>query len=227
MIQVNYLGHSCFLITIDGVSILTDPFITPNELAKKIDITTLKPDYIYISHGHEDHVADALQIAQNSNATLISNWEIVNWFQKKGVQKTHPMNTGGSWDFNFGKIHLVKAEHSSSMPDGAYGGNPNGCVIETKQGTFYYSGDTALTYDMKLIGEKFKLDFAFLPIGDNFTMGISDAIQASNFIQCKKIIGMHYDTFGYIKIDHENAFQLFQKNGLTLHLMEIGSISNF
>jgi L-ascorbate metabolism protein UlaG (beta-lactamase superfamily) len=220
--NITYYGHSCFGVEINGKHLLFDPFITPNEMAKQIDATTVKADYILISHGHEDHIADAVSIAKRTGAKVICNWEISVWLGKQGVENIHPMNTGGKTKFDFGNVKCVMAVHSSSLPDGSNGGNPMGFVVESPEGNFYYAGDTALTYDMKLIGEYRSIDFAFLPIGDNFTMGVDNAIIASEFINCKKIIGMHYDTFGYIKIDKEAAVTKFNHSGKQLTLMYIG-----
>jgi L-ascorbate metabolism protein UlaG (beta-lactamase superfamily) len=220
--NITYYGHSCYGVEINGKHLLFDPFITPNELAKNIDATKVKADYILISHGHEDHVADAVSIAKRTGALVICNWEIHLWFKKQGIENTHPMNTGGKKMFDFGSVKCVKAEHSSSMPDGSNGGNPMGFVIESSDKNFYYAGDTALTYDMKLIGEYRHIDFAFLPIGDNFTMGVDNAIIATKFINCNDIIGMHYDTFGYIKIDKAEAIHKFKIQGKKLTLLEIG-----
>lgn len=220
--NLTYYGHACFEVEIEGFKILFDPFISPNELAKNIDIKNINPDYILISHGHEDHIADAEKIAKQSGATIVSNFEIVTWFSQKGIEKTHPMNHGGSWLFPFGKVKYVNAIHSSTLPDGSNGGVPGGFVVESKSSNFYFAGDTALTMDMKLIPMFTALDFAILPIGDNFTMGIEEAVIASNFICCDKIIGMHYDTFGYIKIDHEKAKEKFTHNDSELILLEIG-----
>lgn len=220
--KVTYYGHSCFEVETGGKYLLFDPFISPNELAKGIDVNQVRADYILISHGHEDHVADAVSIAGRTGATVITNWEIANWITNQGISKTHPMNIGGHWYFDFGKVKCVNAVHSSSMPDGSYGGNPMGFMVEASTRHFYYAGDTALTYDMKLIGEFRSIDFAFLPIGNNFTMGIDNALIASNFIKCNTIIGMHYDTFGYIKIDHQEATEKFAHAGKKLHLIPIG-----
>lgn len=223
--EVTYYGHASFGVKYNGHSILFDPFISPNELASGIDVNSIKASHILVSHGHEDHVADVESIAKNNSTTVVSNFEIVSWFEQKGI-KGHPMNFGGSWSFDFGKVKYVQAVHSSVLPDGTYGGNPGGFIVEMDDYTFYYAGDTALNYDMKLIGEAYNLDFAFLPIGDNFTMGIDDAVRATGFINCKQIIGMHYDTFGYIKIDHEVAKEKFAKAGAELTLMEIGQTIN-
>jgi L-ascorbate metabolism protein UlaG (beta-lactamase superfamily) len=225
--KITYYGHSCFSLEINGKHLLFDPFISPNEFAKDIDVNAIKADYILISHGHEDHISDAVSIAKRTGATVISNWEIVQWLQKQGVSNAHPMNIGGHWFFDFGKVKCVTAVHSSSLPDGTYGGNPMGFLLETESGNAYYAGDTALTLDMKLIGDYKKIDLAFLPLGNNFTMGIDNAIIAAQFIRCDAIIGMHYDTFGYIKIDHEEASQKFNAAGKKLLLMEIGKQVDF
>ena len=220
--KFTFYGHSCFEIEVNGKNILFDPFITPNEKASHINLGDLSPDYILISHGHEDHVADAIDIAKSSNAKIVSNFEIVSWFGGKGIENGHPMNHGGSWSFDFGTVKYITAIHSSVLPDGTYGGNTGGFVISTANKSFYYSGDTALTMDMKLIADEFDLDFAILPIGDNFTMGINDAIRAAEFVNCNKIIGVHYDTFGFIEIDHNNAISSFKENGKELILFNIG-----
>ncbi|MCB9359882.1 MAG: metal-dependent hydrolase [Flavobacteriales bacterium] len=220
--KFTFYGHACFSVKMNDKTLLFDPFITPNEKAKHIDVNNISADYILVSHGHEDHVADVENIAKRTGAKIISNFEIVSWFKNKGLENGHPMNFGGSWDFDFGKVKYVKADHSSVMPDGAYGGNPGGFIVSSSEGNFYYAGDTALHLDMKLTGEYQKLDFAVLPIGDNFTMGIEDAIIASDFINCKKIVGVHYDTFGYIEIDKTEAVRKFAENGKELILVEIG-----
>jgi len=220
--KITYYGHSCFSAEAGGKKILFDPFISPNELAKDIDVDSIEADFILISHGHEDHIADAVRIAKRTGATVVSNWEIINWMNSKGITNTHPMNIGGHWFFDFGKVKCVNAVHSSSLPDGSYGGNPMGFLLETDQGNCYYSGDTALTYDMKLIGDYKRIDLALLPIGNNFTMGIDNAIIAAEFIRCDKIIGLHYDTFGYIKIDHQEAIDKFSRAGKELYLLSIG-----
>lgn len=227
LMKVTNYGHSCFAIEVAGKNLLFDPFISGNELAKNIDVKKIKADYIFISHGHEDHIADAAAIANRHQATVVSNYEIALWMNvKHGVKNWHPMNHGGKKKFDFGTVKYVSAIHSSTLPDGSSGGNPGGFVVDTAEGTFYFAGDTALTYDMKLIGEMHQLKFAFLPLGDNFTMGIDDAIMASDFVQCNTIIGMHYDTFGFIKINHSEAKEKFSKAGKKLYLMNIGETLN-
>ena len=219
--KITYYGHASLGIKVGGKNIIVDPFITANELAKHIDITELKADYILITHAHGDHILDVETIAQNTGATIVSNAEITGYYEKKGF-KTHPMNHGGSWNFDFGKVKYVTAIHSSSFPDGTYGGNQGGFVIEGEHKNIYIAGDTALTYDMKLIPLRTKLDLAILPIGSNFTMDVEDAIIASDFLECDKVLGYHYDTFGYIKIDHEDAKKKFYDKDKDLMLLEIG-----
>ena len=220
--RITYYGHSCFLVEINGKKLLFDPFISQNPLASNIDAGKIKADFILVSHGHADHTADLLSLANQTGATVVSNWEICSWVQSNGYKKVHPMNIGGHWIFEFGKVKCVNAVHSSSLPDGTYGGNPMGFLIETPDGKFYYAGDTALHLDMKLIGDYKKMDLAFLPIGNNFTMGIDNAVIASDFIRCDRIIGMHYDTFDMIKIDHDEAKKKFDSAGKQLTLMLVG-----
>ncbi|WP_226805277.1 metal-dependent hydrolase [Agriterribacter humi] len=222
MMRFTYYGHSCFAVQIKGKKILFDPFITPNALAKNIDISQIAADYIFLSHGHEDHVADCISIAGRTGAKVICSFEIHIWLNNQGITNTHPMNTGGKWAFDFGAVKCVVAQHSSGLPDGSYGGNPMGFVFTSEEGNFYYSGDTALTLDMQLVPQYAILNFAVLPVGDNFTMGIEDAIQAARFIQCNQVIGVHYDTFGFIKIDHEKAGKAFSDQEMKLHLLQPG-----
>lgn len=226
--KLTFYGHACFSIETGDKHILFDPFITPNELAKDIDVNSIKADYVLLSHGHDDHIVDALTIATNNDATIVSNFEIVSWYGSKGYTKGHPMNHGGQWTFDFGKVKYVNAIHSSVLPDGSYGGNPGGFIVDAvDDSTFYYAGDTALHMDMKLIPMWAKLDFAVLPIGDNFTMGVEDALVAAEFIECDHIVGVHYDTFGYIKIDHEKAVAAFAAKGKKLSLLGIGESLEF
>jgi L-ascorbate metabolism protein UlaG (beta-lactamase superfamily) len=225
--KVTYYGHSSFGVEIKGKHLLFDPFITYNPLAAAVKIDEIKAGYILLSHAHQDHVADAEAIAKRTGAILISNYEICMYFAKKGIDKFHPMNTGGSFSTNGFKVQSVSAIHSSSFDDGAYGGNPGGFVISSEEGNFYYAGDTALTYDMKLIGEENTLTFAMLPVGDNFTMGCADAIKASDFIGCNNIIGMHYDTFDLIKIDKAKTEAEFEKAGKKITFMNIGEAREF
>lgn len=222
MIQFTYYGHACFAVTLSSTTILFDPFITPNPLAKHISLDSIKADFIFISHGHGDHLADVVTLAQKTKAMCIGSAEVAGWLEQQGVQSVRPMNHGGFMEFPFGKVKGVNAIHSSSFPNGSYAGNPLGFVVHTKEANFYYGGDTALTMDMQLIPLWGKIDFAVLPIGSNFTMDVADAIKASDFIQCNKIVGVHYNTFELIKINTQKAKANFEQAGKTLLLPSIG-----
>ena len=219
--KITFYGHACIGIEVSGKHILVDPFISANPNAAHIDINDLKADYILLTHAHQDHILDAEQIAKNNNAVIVSNWEIASYYGNKGLQN-HPMNHGGSCSFDFGKVKYVAAIHSSSFPDGSYGGNPGGFVIEGEHKNIYISGDTALTMDMKLIPMRTKLDLAVLPIGNNFTMDVQDAVIAADFLNCDKVLGCHYDTFGFIMVNHDEAKKVFFDAGKDLMLLEIG-----
>ncbi len=221
--KITFLGHATLSIEVGGKHIIVDPFVSGNELAKHIDVNSLKADYILITHAHQDHILDVETIAKRTKAKIISNFEIVNHFENLGIEG-HPMNHGGSWPFDFGRVTYTNAVHTSSFPDGSYGGQPGGFILETNEGNVYIAGDTALTMDMKLIPLQTKLDLAILPIGDNFTMGIESAVIASDFVECDKVLGYHYDTFGYIEIDHKKAVKAFQEKGKSLILLQIGSL---
>ncbi|WP_103068088.1 metal-dependent hydrolase [Aquimarina sediminis] len=220
--KITFYGQNTLLIQIGDIHVLVDPFISGNPLSKDtIDIHDIKADYILLTHAHQDHVLDAESIAKRNNATIVSNYEIAMHYQNMGIE-VHPMNHGGTWSFEFGKVKYVNAIHTSSFADGTYGGQPGGFIIEGEHKTVYIAGDTALTMDMKLIPLTHTLDLAILPIGDNFTMGVDDAIIASDFVECDKVLGVHYNTFGYIEINKEEAIQKFFKKNKDLMLLEIG-----
>jgi len=225
--KVTYYGHACFAVRLANKTLLFDPFITGNEMAKSIDPKLIQADYILISHGHSDHLGDAADIARRTDATIISNFEIVQWFAKQGLQKSHPLNHGGGHTFDFGRAKFVNAIHSSSLQDGSYGGNPGGFVVTSAEGNFYYSGDTALTLDMKLIGESTELRFAALCVGDNFTMDVQDALKAAEYVRCSEVLGLHFDTFPPIKIDHQAAVESFMQVNRNLHLLAPGRTHDF
>ncbi|MDQ6890807.1 MAG: metal-dependent hydrolase [Bacteroidota bacterium] len=224
--KFTYYGHACFAVELNKKILLFDPYISPNPLAKKIDIDKIRPDYILVSHAHGDHIADVEQIAEKSEASLISSFEVCNWFEKKGISKVNPLGLGGKKEFDFGTVKFVLALHSSSFPDGSYGGNPGGFVITSSEGNFYYAGDTALTLDMQLIPEYAEINFAVLPIGDNFTVGYEDAQKIAKMVKTKTAIGVHYNTFDLIKTDTEKAKEYFLKNGTRLLLPAIGETIN-
>jgi L-ascorbate metabolism protein UlaG (beta-lactamase superfamily) len=220
--KLTYYGHACFAVVAGGKTLLFDPFVSPNPLAKHIDVEKIEANFILVTHGHGDHVADVVAIAARTGATVIAPYEVGSWFEAKGVAQVQAMNHGGAAQTDFGRVKLTSAVHSSSMPDGAYGGNPCGFVVESSDGNFYYSGDTALTSDMKLIGETVKLSFAVFPIGDFFTMGIEDALRATAFVGVSKLVGVHYDTFPPIKLDRDAAFAAARAAGKELLLPAIG-----
>jgi L-ascorbate metabolism protein UlaG (beta-lactamase superfamily) len=217
--KITFYGHACLSIETGSSIVLVDPFITGNPNAAHIDIASIKADYILLTHAHQDHILDAEAIAKNTGAVIVSNYEIASHYGAKGFSY-HPMNHGGSWKFDFGTVRFVNAIHTSSFPDGSYGGQPGGFVIEADR-KIYIAGDTALTMDMQLIPMRTSLDLAVLPIGNNFTMDVDDALIASDFVGCNRVLGYHYDTFGYIEIDHQIAKQKFAKKGKELVLLNI------
>lgn len=219
--KVTYLGHASLSIETAGRHIIVDPFISANELASHIDINDLKADFILLTHAHGDHVLDVEVIASRTGALIVSNAEIAAYYEQKGF-KSHGMNHGGGWELDFGKVKYVNAIHSSAFPDGTYGGNPGGFILESEGKTLYIAGDTSLTFDMKLIPLRYNLDLAIFPIGSNYTMDVQDAIIASDFVNCNRVLGYHYDTFGYIKINQEDARRLFSESGKELILLPIG-----
>ena len=227
--KITYYGHSCFAVEAGGKRLLFDPFIRGNALAEgKVDVDNLRCDYLLLSHAHADHSGDAETVLRNNpDATLIGIWEISQRYEAKGF-KTHPMNKGGWFSFDFGRVKMVQAVHSSSFPDGSYGGEPAGFVLDTPEGVLYFAGDTALTLDMQLIPLTCpNLDLAILPIGSNFTMDYNDALIASDFIQCKRVIPCHYDTFGYIVVDREAAAAAFKAAGKELIFLPIAEETQF
>ena len=223
-ITARYLGHSCVEFDFDGTRVLLDPFVTYNPLASDTLLAELKPEYIFLSHGHEDHVADAVGIQQSSGATIVSIVELAGWVKKNGVadDKVMEFNFGGTLELPFGKVKMVYALHTSSTPDGAYAGVPCGFVFFVGDKKIYFAGDTALTLEMKLL-EDIGLDYAFLPIGGHYTMDMFDAVKAAQFIDCDQIIGVHYNTFPPISIDKEKAISVFAASGLELQLPKIGA----
>ncbi|WP_238387317.1 metal-dependent hydrolase [Sphingobacterium olei] len=222
-ISVTYYGQSCVEFTFNGTKVLLDPFITYNPLAKYIDISSIEPDYIFLSHGHQDHVADMERIQKKSNATVVAIVETAEWVRKQGVESENVIefNFGGTLTLPFGKVKMVYALHTNSTPDGNYGGFPCGYVFFIGDRRVYFAGDTGLTLEMKLLDD-LDLDWAFLPIGGHYTMDMFDAVKAAGFINCKNIVGIHYDTFPPIAIDKKKAIALFQESELRLELPSIG-----
>jgi len=227
MNSLRYLGHSCFLLHLAGKNILVDPFIRPNPKASGIiDVEDLEADFILLTHGHNDHVADAHEISRKNGAPIISNYEVATWFEEKDCQ-AYGMNHGGRRDFGFGEVRMVNAIHSSNMPDGSYGGNPAGYLIHSGEHVIYFAGDTALTMDMKLIPAYYhRPTLAVLPVGGYFTMDYEDAAIASDMIECNKIVGCHFNTFPPITINCNEAIKYFESKGKELILPEINQIIN-
>lgn len=219
--RFTYYGHSTFTVELNNKIFLFDPFISGNEQAKEININSIKADYILVSHGHADHTADLVQMATTTGALVISNFEIISWLQSQGIENVHPMNFG-AYDFQFGTLTYMQAQHSSSFGDGTYAGAAGGFILKSEHGSFYYSGDTSLTLDMQLVPHYAKVDVAILPVGGNFTMNVRDALVATEFIQCNNVVGVHFDTFGYIKINHEASLKMFEMAGKKLLLPKIG-----
>ncbi|MGY3055645.1 L-ascorbate metabolism protein UlaG (beta-lactamase superfamily) [Pedobacter sp. UYEF25] len=219
--KYTYYGQSCFLLEAAGKKILFDPFISPNPLAKSIDMGKIEADYIFVSHGHGDHVADLIALAKQTNATVVAIPEIIAWVEQQGITNVHSMNFG-KFAFDFGNVRMVSALHSSSLPDGSYAGNPAGFVLELEGKQIYFAGDTGLTVEMKILADLYKLDYAILPIGGNYTMDVDDALIATKYINCDKVIGVHYNTFPVIEIDIEEANDKFKRENHVLLLPKIG-----
>jgi L-ascorbate metabolism protein UlaG (beta-lactamase superfamily) len=198
--RVRWLGHACLLLESDGQHVLIDPFLTGNPAAAAKP-TEVPADFILVSHGHGDHLGDTVAIARRTGATVIANYEMCGWLQKQGLEKVHGQQHGGGHAFPFGRVKLTLAFHGSALPDGSYGGNPCGFLISFKDGTKVYdAADTGLFGDMRLIGEE-EIDLAILPIGDNFTMGPDDALRAVKFIEPRKVLPIHYNTWDLIAQD--------------------------
>ena len=220
-VKVTWYSHACFLIETNGIQLLTDPFLTGNALAP-VRADKVKTDYILVSHGHGDHVGDAVPIAKRTGATVISTFEIQNWFVEQGVENTHAQHIGGGYDYPWGRVKLTIAHHGSMLPDGTYGGNPAGFLFYVEGKKIYHACDTGLFYDMKLIGEE-GIDLAILPIGDNFTMGPDDALRAVKLIEPTQVIPIHYDTFEVIEQDpHAWARQVENETSAKVVVMKPG-----
>ncbi|WP_298518098.1 metal-dependent hydrolase [uncultured Kordia sp.] len=223
--KITYLGHASLHIEFSETSIIVDPFISGNPLAAHIDINNLQADYILVTHAHQDHILDVEAIAKNTGATIVSNYEIAMHYGAKDFN-VFAMNHGGTYTTETFSAKYVNAIHTSSFPDGSYGGQPGGFVLTANGKSIYIAGDTALTYDMKLIPMQTKLDVAILPIGDTFTMGVEDAIIASDFVECGRVLGYHYDSFPPIAIDKEAAKIRFKEKAKSLVLLDIGKSLN-
>ncbi len=199
-ISVKWHGHATFSLDVNGTQLVVDPFFAGNNPSAKTSADAVTADFILQTHGHGDHIADTVGLAKRTGATVIANFEICNWIGAQGHDKVHAMNTGGGYNFPFGRVKMTPALHSSGLPDSSYGGDPGGFLISAGGKTIYVAGDTALFSDMALIGRA-GLDLAIVPVGDNFTMGPEDAVLALDYLKPKVVIPCHYNTWPPIAID--------------------------
>ena len=225
MPQLTYLGHSAFLVKGEKASVVIDPFLTGNPVAKARP-GDLKVSAVLLSHGHGDHLGDAVDIAKANRATIVAPFELANYCAAKGAQ-AHGMHIGGAHVFPFGRVKLTIAHHGSAAPDGTYTGNPCGFLLTMDGKTLYHPGDTALFYDMKLIGDMNAIDLALLPIGDNFTMGVDDAVVAAEFIHAKVTVPMHYNTFDLIAADPNEFVRKVEAKGLAARVVAVGETLSY
>jgi L-ascorbate metabolism protein UlaG (beta-lactamase superfamily) len=212
-LKVSYHGHSVVKIETEGKVILIDPFITGNSLTD-LNVDNIKPDVILLTHGHNDHVGDTVALAKKNHSLVVAVHELATYLGWQGVEKLHGMSIGGAYEFDFGRVKLTQAFHGSAYitetKEIIYCGMPSGILFSAEGKTIYHAGDTALFSDMKLIGERHPIDVAFLPIGDNFTMGPEDAAYAAKLLNAKMVIPIHYNTFPPIKQDPNRFLQLVE-----------------
>ncbi|CAN5643012.1 metal-dependent hydrolase [soil metagenome] len=225
MFKISYHGHSVVQVRTDEHTILIDPFITGNPLCDLI-ADDVKCDYIILTHAHGDHLGDAIEISKRTGAEIIAMVELADYCHENGVEKVHSLNIGGCFKFPFGSVKLTIAHHSSSTPDGKYAGPPAGIIIHFDDKTIYHAGDTSLFYDMKLIGEMHKIDYAFMPAGDYFTMGPDDFVKAAEFVNADVSIPIHYNTFPPIQIDVRELKRKVEAVGKKCLVMEAGDEIN-
>jgi L-ascorbate metabolism protein UlaG (beta-lactamase superfamily) len=211
-ISLTFLGHSAWRIRHGSSDILIDPFLTGNPAAT-VKADDLSPTHIILSHAHGDHLGDTVEIAKRSGAQVIATFELAEWLEKQGCN-AWGMSIGGGRDFDFGRVKLTIAHHGSSLPDGSYAGSPAGILLTIDGRTIYHAGDTALFLDMKLIGEMNSIDLAILPIGDNYTMGIDDAVRAAEMLSPGLVIPMHYNTWPPIAADPEEFRTKLERRGI-------------
>lgn len=220
MPALTYLGHSAFLVTSSQGSVVIDPFLTGNPTARTKP-GDLKVDAVLLTHAHGDHLGDGVEIARANDAVIVAPFELANYCASKGA-RVHPMHIGGARTFPFGRVKLTIAHHGSAAPDGTYCGNPCGFLVTMDGKTLYHPGDTALTYDMKLLGEMHPIDVAVLPIGDNFTMGIDDAVKATELLSPRMVVPMHYKTFDIIDADPQEFARRVAERGVQCRVVGIG-----
>lgn len=220
MLQLTYLSHSSFILDDGSCRLIIDPFITGNPTCP-VNADEVIPQYIVLTHAHGDHLGDALDLAIKHDATIIAVNELANYVAEKGA-KAHNMHIGGAHRFPFGRLKFTIAHHGSSSPDGMYMGEPAGVVITMGEKTVYHTGDTGLFLDMQLIGQRDAIDCMLAPIGDNFTMGVADAVKAVEFVQPGLAIPMHYNTFPVIEADPLEFQREVMQQGLQARVMGFG-----
>lgn len=224
-ITIRFHGHSAFEITCGEWNLLIDPFIDDNPKAV-VKADELNPTHILLTHGHGDHLGDTIEIAKRTDAQVITTFEPANYLKEKGLENVADQGIGGGADYDFGHVKFTIAHHGSAAPDGTYMGAPAGVLITLGGRKLYHAGDTALTYDMKLLGEMHTIDVAMLPIGDHYTMGVDDAIKALEFIDPKIAIPMHYNTFPPVKADPNRFAEGGRQLGVEVHILEPGDITS-
>jgi L-ascorbate metabolism protein UlaG (beta-lactamase superfamily) len=222
--ELTYFGHSAFQIETSGTTLLFDPFINDNPHAEGVvRAENLDPDVILLSHAHMDHWGDTPDIATRTGAQVVANFEIATYLgNNHGHENVQPMNTGGAFEFDWGRVVQTYARHSSSFPDGSYGGNPNGFILHLEGQCIYFAGDTALFSEMKRIGERHDVDLALMPVGDTVTMGAEDAATAAQWLGAGQTIPLHYGTFPFIKDSPDEFVRQMDEAGLTTRAMEAG-----
>jgi L-ascorbate metabolism protein UlaG (beta-lactamase superfamily) len=219
--KLRYFSHSAFQVTTNkGVKILIDPFLDNNPTSP-VNSEDVKADYIILTHAHGDHLGDTFKIAKRDNCTIIAVNELANYCKAKGFD-AHNMHIGGEHEFEFGKVKFTIAHHGSATPDGQYAGEPAGILLFADDLCLYHTGDTALFYDMKLIGEMNSVDYMMLPIGNNFTMGLTDAVKAVEFVHPRYAIPIHFNTFDVIQADPEQFAQKLKEKGLNCKVLKFG-----
>ncbi len=226
--KLTYFGHSAYQIETEGTTLLVDPFITGNKHTEGV-ITpdALSPDVIILTHAHGDHWGDTLEIATRCGALLVASYEIIQYAAKHGHANGHPLNTGGSWRFPWGKVTQTYARHSSSFPDGTYGGNPSGFILQAEGKTLYNTGDTDPYAEMAWIGEDYDIDLLLLPIGDCFTMGITGAVRTAKMVQPALTVPLHFDTFPYIEVDTDEWARQMAEVGQKTKVLVPGETLDF
>ncbi len=225
MLKLTYLSHSSFLLDDGSSRVIIDPFLTGNSTAT-MKADDVEAEFVVLTHAHPDHLGDGLDIAKRNDALLIAVNELSNYAASQGV-RAHNMHIGGAWNFPFGRLKFTIAHHGSANNDGQYMGEPAGVVINMGGKTIYHCGDTGLFLDMKLIGELDKIDIMLVPIGDNFTMGIDDAVRAVEFVNPGIAIPIHYNTFPVIEADPEEFAKKARANGKIAKVMAVGETMKF